>query len=153
MEYRLRAAQSDALWANMRSIGNVAAPEFRQLFPDLTTQQVSTVGVDYINIVWWSEAMLKTGQKLLAMRQYLSQPGTGRTDPEFLKRKGDLANQLATLAGRTREDFGGPWGLLAMNLVAPKPGRRFLLSGPMTSLMFETKLLATSTAQKKVAVS
>jgi hypothetical protein len=107
--------------------------------------------VDYINIAWWTEAMLKTGAKLQAIRQYLSQPGTGRTDPEFLKRKGNLADQLATLAGRTRRDFGGPWGLLAMNLVAPRAGRRFLLFNPTTSLACETALPASAGIQKRVA--
>jgi hypothetical protein len=153
LEYRLRAAQNDALWAKMREIGNVQSSDFRHLFPDLSPQAVSNIGVDYINIVWWTEAMLKTGEKLRAMRQYLSQPGTGRTDPEFLKRKGDLANQLATLAGRTRQDFGGPWGLLAMNLVAPRPGRRFLLSSPTTSLMCETSPPSPTTGLKKKAAS
>ncbi len=153
LEYRLRAAQDDALWASMRSIGNVQSGQFRQLFPDLDPQAVSNIGVDYINIVWWTDAMLKTGQKLQVMRQYLSQPGVSRTDTEFLKRKGDLASQLATLAGRTQKDFGGPWGLLAMNLVAPRPGRRFLLSSPTTSLLCETTLPAPATVLNKVAAS
>lgn len=149
-EYRARAAQSDALWASMRAIGNVGSVQFRQLFPDLDTHSVSNIGVDYLNIVWWTDAMLKTGQKLLAIRQYLSQPGVGRTDREFLKRKQDLADQLEDLAGRTRKDFGGPWGLLAMNLVSPRPGRRFLLSSPTTSLMCETALPSPASARKAV---
>ncbi len=151
LDYRLRAAQDDALWASMRAIGNVQSGQFRALFPDLNPQAVSNIGVDYLNIVWWTDSMLKTGQKLLAIRQYLSQPGVSRTDPEFLKRKGDLANQLKDLAGHTKEDFGGPWGLLAMNLVAPRPGRRFLLSSPATSLMCETALPAPPSNLKKVA--
>ena len=150
-QYRLRAAQNDALWAKMREDGNVQSATFRQLFPDLPIEAVRVIGVDYINIAWWTEAMLKTGAKLQAIRQYLSQPGTGRTDPEFLKRKGNLADQLATLAGRTRQDFGGPWGLLAMNLVAPRAGRRFLLFNPTTSLACETALPAPAGIQKRVA--
>jgi hypothetical protein len=138
--FRLRAAQSDSLWASMRANGNVQSGEFQQLFPDLRAEAVTVIGVDYINIVWWTEAMLKTGQKLQAIREYLIQPSTSRTDPKFLKLKHDLADQLANLGGRTRQDFGGPWGLLAMSLVAPRSGRRFLLFNSNVSLMCETLL-------------
>lgn len=138
--FRLRPVQSDALWTKMRATGNVQSAQFRQLFPDLSPEAVSVIGVDYIDIVWWTDAMLTTGQRLQAIREYLSQPGNSRTDPEFLKLKGDLADQLATLAGRTRQDFGGPWGLLAMNRVAPRTGRRFLLTNPNLSLACETPL-------------
>jgi hypothetical protein len=139
-DYRLRAAQDDALWAQMRGNGNVGSAQFAQLFPDLPAAAVSTIGVDYLNIVWWTQAMLDTGNKLSALRQYLSKPGVSRTDAEFLKRKGDLADKLATLAGRTRQDFGGPWGMLAMKLAATRAGARFLLFNPNVPLMCETPL-------------
>jgi hypothetical protein len=138
--FRLRAAESDSLWASMRANGNVQSAEFRHLFPDLRAEAVTVIGVDYINIVWWTEAMLKTGQRLQAIREYLNQPGTGRTDPKFLELKHDLADQLANLGGRTRQDFGGPWGLLAMSLVATRSGRRFLSFNSSVSLMCETPL-------------
>ena len=129
----------------MRAIGNVQSGQFHQLFPDLPTQAVSVIGVDYINIVWWTEAMVKTGVKLQAILQFLSQPGNSHADPKFLKLKHDLADQLANLAGRTRQDFGGPWGLLAMSLVAPRTGRRFLLFNSNVSLMCETQGLIWNT--------
>jgi hypothetical protein len=130
----------DALWAKMREIGNVQSGEFRSMFRDLPPAAVTVIGVDYINIVWWTEAMLATGRKLNAIRQLLSVPAVARTDPRFLKLKHDLADQLAKLAGRTRQDFGGPWGLLAMNLVAGHTGRRFLMFNPSVSLMCESPL-------------
>ena len=147
--YRLRTALDDALWSNMRANGNVQSVPFRQLFPDLAVESVRAIGEDYLNIVWWTDAMLKTGKKLQAMRQYLSQPGKGRTDSQFLALKKELAGQLAKLAGFTREDFGGPWGLLAMSLAAPRAGRRFLMSNSSVSLMCETALPAPAAAQKK----
>jgi hypothetical protein len=130
----------DALWAKMRDIGSVASGQFRQLFPDLSPAAVSVIGVDYLNIVWWTEAMVKTGAHVHAIRQYLSVPGTRRTDSKFLKLQHDLANELPDLARRTSQDFGGPWGLLTMSLVGSRSGRRFLLFNPTVTLLCEAPL-------------
>lgn len=140
--YRLRAVQDDALWKRMRDTGNVTSLQFAHLFPDLPAIAVSAIGVDYINIVWWTKAMLGTGEKLRDIRQYLSQPGKLRTDPQFLELKQALADQLKTLTDRTSQDFDGPWGLLAMSLAAPRAGRKFMLSNPAVSLAHETALSA-----------
>jgi hypothetical protein len=137
---RLLPVNDDQLWATMRRIGNVKSAEFRQLFPNLAAVDVSAIGVDYLNIVWWTDAMRSTGDCLAAIRKVLDHPGVSRTDPEFVAAKQALAGQLAKLDGRTQQDFGGPWGLLAMSLAAPVAGRRFLLLNAHLTLTFEKRL-------------
>jgi hypothetical protein len=131
---RLRPTRDDALWAQMRDNGNPGSAEFRQLLPGVSPQSLNDIGVDYLNIVWWTKAMLDTGHKLNTIRQFLDGGTKSRTDPQFQKLRQDLADQLATLATRTREDFGGPWGLLAMSLAATRKGCRFQLASPIPSL-------------------
>ena len=139
-DYRLRVVQNDQLWASMRKVGNTQSGEFKQLFPDLPASSVQFIGVDYVNIVWWADAMRKAGDHLAQMRQFLAQPNVGRDDPRFVKLKQDLADHLAQVAKLTKQDFGGPWGLLAMRLVAASAGRRFILMNSALPLACEAPL-------------
>ncbi len=131
-DYRLRPAQDDALWRKMLQIGNVASPEFASLFPDLPQPSISTIGADYLNVVWWRDAMLSAGAKLLAVRD------TGHRD--FEKRRRQLARQLAKVAKAAREDFGGPWGLVAMRLVASGAGTSLTVSNSLVAMRLENAL-------------
>jgi len=117
MSDRLRVASDDALWAKLRQTGN--PQQFRQFFPAAPVLVLADIGTDYINIVWWAEAMLGAGKILQAMR---------RPDANFEELKASLAKHLADVTRRTGVDFGGPWGLLAMSRVAASADRRFVLS-------------------------
>ena len=146
-ESRLLPVNDDHLWADMRGNGNVNSAEFRHLFGNLNPDAVRLIGVDYLNVVWWADSMQSTGVCLGTLRKLLDHPGVSRTDPAFVKAKQALADRLAKLAGLTRQDFGGPWGLLAMSLVAPTAARRFLLMNPHLTLTFATAVPATLEAK------
>jgi hypothetical protein len=121
-------ASDDVLWKKMRSLGD--AQDILALFPSLPEPLKSAILADYLTIVWWSDAMAGAAQRLEAMRQFLTaHPGTPPTDPEFQKRRAALADHLQSVAAKTREEFGQPWGLVAMNeLSGRKAAITFLLA-------------------------
>jgi hypothetical protein len=122
-DFRLLPVTDDGLWNGMKQIGNVQSPQFINLIRNYTQASVapSVIGVDFLNIAWWSGAMQSCAQKLVAIRSFLSQnPGVDPNNHDFLAKKRDLAKQLRGVAATTREDFGGPWGLIAMCLLATR---------------------------------
>jgi hypothetical protein len=120
-DYRLLTASNDRLWSQMKQIGDVSSAQFRELIQIHTQVPIApdVIGRDYLNIVWWSEAMQSCAKKLIAVRNFISQQM--EIDPnnhDFLAQKRDLAGHLREVAATTRQDFGGPWGLVAMCLLA-----------------------------------
>ncbi|MBI3694034.1 MAG: hypothetical protein HY238_04230 [Acidobacteria bacterium] len=121
-DFRRRPALDDALWANMKSLGQA---NFRSLFPET---QLGAVIADYTVIVWWAEAMRKTAEKLA---QLLASP-----DDSSLRRQ--LAKHLESVAGNTKEEFGDPWGLVAMDVVSGRrAAARVEFTGPILALARE----------------
>ena len=115
-EYRRQPAIDDALWAKMKAAGQF---NFQPLFPNLTGSQVDVIAADYSVIVWWAETMRGTAQKLAAMRAFLAaRPGVVWTDADFRGRRDDLASHLKAVANDTKEEFGRPWGLIAMDIIS-----------------------------------
>ena len=56
-------------------------------------------------------------------------------DPEFQGLREKLAGHLRDVAATTREEFGAPWGLIAMNqLIGQRAGARMLLTGPRLTI-------------------
>jgi hypothetical protein len=122
-DYRLLPVTDDGLWIGMNQIGAVQSPQFTNLIRKYTKAAVapSIIGVDFLNIVWWSGAMQSCAQKLVAIRSFISRnPGVDPNNHFFLARKKDLAQRLRGVAATTREDFGGPWGLIAMCILATR---------------------------------
>jgi len=122
-DYRLLPVTDDNLWSQMKQNGNVNSPQWAGLIQNYTQAQAapSVIGVDYLNIVWWSGAMQSCAQALVQVRTFLSQnPGVDPNNQDFLAQKRDLAERLQSVEATTREDFGGPWGLIAMCLLATK---------------------------------
>ncbi len=122
-DFRLLPATDDTLWIGMKQVGAVQSPEFANLIRGYTSTPVAPgiIGVDFLNILWWSGAMQSCAQKLLAIRSFISQnPDVDPNNHDFLARKKDLAQHLRGVAATTREDFGGPWGLIAMCLLATR---------------------------------
>jgi hypothetical protein len=69
---------------------------------------------DYSVIVWWTGAMSSCAQRLAAMQAQIAvnpDPGT----PHFQALRADLARHLADVASQTKDEFGQPWGLIAMD--------------------------------------
>jgi hypothetical protein len=113
--YRRRPAIDDGLWQQMKTTGQ---PGFARLFPGLNAVAVGVITADYTTIMWWSQAMRDTAELLSAMR---AQSTANPADPQFRRLRADLAKHLKEVAANTREEFGQPWGMVAMDLVS---GRR-----------------------------
>jgi hypothetical protein len=66
------------------------------------------------------------------MRQWLLRnAGASLDDPAFEKLRQDLANHLRGVAATTKDEFGQPWGLIAMSqLVNRTAGAKILVTGP-----------------------
>jgi hypothetical protein len=130
-DYRLRPATDDALWANMSSAGQ---PNFAPLFPDLTPLQVQVISSDYTVIMWWAEAMGSCAQRLAAMRaQVAANPDP--SSPQFQALRAALTKQLAQVASQTQDQFGQPWGLIAMDRASgSQAGARVQITGSRVSL-------------------
>ena len=115
-DYRQRPAVDDDLWVQMCSVGQ---PGFGSLFPDLRDQQVAVIAADYSVIVWWAETMRQTAGKLAALRALVdANPAIGWEDPRFHSLREDLQNHMRAVARDTKEEFGRPWGLIAMDRVS-----------------------------------
>ncbi len=95
--FRLKPATDDALWNQMTKLG---PPSFRQLFPPV---QAEVIGADYLAIQWWADTMCKTGAVLAQIAK----------NPELREQ---LASDLRDVAGKSHEQFGKPWGMVAMFL-------------------------------------
>jgi hypothetical protein len=126
---RLQPATDDTLWSRMKEIGQ---PGFAALFPGVAAPLVGAITADYSAIQWWADAMHGTAQELAKVRRWLAQNPTATSDDsEFQKLRQNLAGYLRRVAANTREEFGQPWGVIAMNqLVNGKGGARFLIIGP-----------------------
>lgn len=115
-DYRRQPAIDDNLWARMKAAGQ---PSFKALFPGLSSEQVQLIASDYTVVVWWAETMRKTAEKLAAVRSFVeANPGVDWDDARFVAKRADLASHLRSVARDTKEEFGRPWGLIAMDMVS-----------------------------------
>lgn len=126
---RRQPALDDDLWARMKAQGQ---PGFATLFPDTPAPLLAAIAADYTAIVWWAAAMAGAGQRLAAIRKWFGQhPAAKQDDPEFQTLRQDLAAHMKQVASTTSEQFGEPWGLVAMDRAS---GRRaiatILITGP-----------------------
>ena len=80
--------------------------------------------------------MNTTAKKLVAMQTFLaSHPNADDENNDFKKLRSDLASHLRSVAANTKENFGRPWGLLAMFIASGKrAGRKTMLVGHNISL-------------------
>jgi len=128
-DVRLRPAIEDPLWAEMKRKGQ---PGFAKLFPSVSEPLLGDITADYSTIIWWADAMAGAAQRLAAIRQwFVANPSASLDDASFQKLRGDLADHLKQVAAHTTEEFGKPWGLLAMNEAANhRPGATITIAGP-----------------------
>jgi hypothetical protein len=102
--FRLKPTLDDALWARMKDLGPA---NFNQLFP---SPQANVIVSDYLTIRWWADAM----QVAATIIQQILRPGAANSDAL----RQDLARHLKEVASKAREQFGTPWGLVAMYRVS-----------------------------------
>jgi len=111
--FRLPPLTDDPLWARMKDAGPAS---LSGVFPGLSAAQVAVIGADYTLIRWWSHAMRTMAQKLADVRTFFAQnPNPDPEDAAFKALREELRNAMASVAKNTREEFGHPWGLLAMD--------------------------------------
>jgi hypothetical protein len=126
---RRQPAIDDDLWRRMKREGQ---PGFAGLFPGVPAAFLGAITADYSTVQWWADAMRNTAQQLAAFQLWAAQhPAAAVGDPEFQKLREDLAKYLGQVAADTREEFGQPWGLIAMNqLASRRSGGKILITGP-----------------------
>jgi hypothetical protein len=129
--FRLRGVADDQLWARMGAAGQF---NFTPLFPDLSQLQIQAIASDYSVIVWWAEAMSECARRVAAMHSLLA----ANPDPEsrqFMALRADLAKKLADVTSNTRQEFGQPWGLVAMDRVSgSRAGAKVQIAGARFAL-------------------
>ncbi len=116
---RRRPATEDDLWTRMKAVGQ---PGFGGLLPGVPDPLLGAIRADYSSIQWWADTMRATAEQLAEVEGWIgAHPGVSASDLQFQQRREELAAYLGRVAADTREEFGQPWGLIAMNQLA---GRR-----------------------------
>lgn len=111
--FRLPPLENDSLWSQMKGAGPAA---LSTVLTNLSWVQIAVVETDYVVIRWWSEAMRGMAEKLAEVRNFFAQnPNPGPEDPRLQDLRRNLAAHMASVAENTRDEFGHPWGLLAMD--------------------------------------
>jgi hypothetical protein len=129
-DFRLLLATNDGFFRQLQDIGNVQSAQFAEACTNVGVPKpmVPVVGTDYLDVVWFADAMQSAGKELQAIDQYLAQNPTA--DPgnhDFLQLKKQLAKALAGVAEKATTDFGGPWGFEAMALLGKSSSQKWLL--------------------------
>jgi hypothetical protein len=146
---RLRPLQNDDLWKQMKAGGQ---SRFHTLLPGATDLQIGAVAADFSTIIWWAETMSETGQALTKVRNFLAKnPGVDPKNIDFQKLRSDLAKRLARVAVETKEEFGRPWGLIAMDLLTGnRSDAHVTFTGPVISLTKARPLAAGAAGRQMI---
>jgi hypothetical protein len=93
---------------------------------------VSAITADYTAIVWWAEATAGAGKMLAAVHDCFSlHPNAALDDAEFQRLRQDLTSHLKKVAATAHEEFGEPWGLVAMDQASSRSANaEILVIGP-----------------------
>lgn len=129
-EARLLLATDDRLFEELERIGNPQSAEFTEALANrgVPPQTVPAMGTDYLNVAFFTEALSSVGQALLEIQRFLAEnPNFDPADPDFKKLASSLSKRLAQLAQEATEDFGGPWGFVAMALLQRSDSQKWLL--------------------------
>lgn len=130
-DYRRLPATDNALWQELRQLGNPQTFKNLDKIKALKSAKklpmeivVGGVGKDFIVIRWWAKEMRQLGEKLAEIRNFLKdKPKIDPENNDFKALRRSLAEHLKGVAGRTREEFGDPWGLVAMDLATGKAAK------------------------------
>jgi hypothetical protein len=113
---RLAALADDALWTAMNESGNVATFQTIPTLRRLSATAQAAISADWIDIRWWSEAMLGVTPKLSQLLDAVAQSSAAdpTLDANFMRARKALEQVLATVAANARAAFADGWGLLVM---------------------------------------
>ena len=117
---RIAALKNDAVWATMDNKGAVTSFGTIEGLQKLNPNELSDVGVDWIDITWWADAMSKVAPKLSDVLSALksSTAKDPTTDPNFMKKRKELIAVLGQVTRHSRAAFAGGWGIAVMETVS-----------------------------------
>jgi hypothetical protein len=108
----------DRVWQAMKRTGQ---PGFAMLFADrgFNPNQLAAITSDYTLITWWASSMRRMGEALAQIQTFFAtHPGVDRECNTFKQLRTKLEQVMASVVGNTQEQFGEPWGMLAMDLAS-----------------------------------
>jgi hypothetical protein len=138
-DYRRLPATDAALWKELRQQGNPQTFKSLDKIKTLKANKklpmeiiVGGIGTDYLVIRWWAKEMRQMAEKLSEIRDFLkNKPKIDPENNEFKALRRSLAEHLKGVASRTKNEFGDPWGLVAMDLATGKAAQAEIkLTGP-----------------------
>lgn len=119
---RIKALNNDTLWKAMDESGNVAAFGQMEAFKRYDAQAQRAIATDWIDIIWWANAMIKVAPRLNDM---LTAAEASSGDPTqsstWQKKRLLLADAIAGVAKNTRAAFAEGWGLAVMFALSKQP--------------------------------
>jgi hypothetical protein len=137
-QFRRLPATDDDLWQEMTQQGQ---PGFRfiEKLKNLAAPALGAVTTDYTVIMWWAESMKEMSEKLAEMREFVkNNPGVDPENNALKSLRKKLATKLKAVASNTKNEFGDPWGLVAMDQVSgEKANARALITGPKLAVFRE----------------
>jgi hypothetical protein len=145
-DYRRRPATDDALWAELKKLGNPNAFKSVEKIKALKNEKklpmeviVGVIGTDYAVIRWWSTEMRGMAVKLAEIRKVLKEnPNLSPDSNTFNGLRRQLADHLKGVASRTRSEFGDPWGLVATDIATGRQAKATArVTGPRAAFIRE----------------
>jgi hypothetical protein len=137
-EIRRLPATDNNLWNEMKQQGQANFKSIEKL-KTISAPLLGAIISDYSVIVWWAQSMREMGERLAEIRQFIqNNPNTDPENNSFKSLRKKLASKLKDVAGKTKEEFGDPWGLVAMDQVSnSKATARAQIMGPGLAIIKE----------------
>lgn len=145
-DYRRFLGSDDALWNEIKRVGNPAAfktiekvKAIRNAAKLTMENVVGVLGADKSLIVWWTQEMRGLALKLAEIRNAIKANPTLSPDSNTFKGlRRDLTKHLKGVAERTKDEFGDPWGLVATDLATGRNAKvKVRVTGPRVALRRE----------------
>jgi hypothetical protein len=137
-DIRRLPATDNNLWKEMKQQGQANFKSIEKL-KAISGPLLGAIISDYSVIVWWAESMREMGEQLAEIRQFFQiNPNVDPENNSFKSLRKNLASKLKDVAGKTKGEFGDPWGLVAMDQVSGgKAGARAQITGPGLAVIKE----------------
>lgn len=129
-DYRLIMATNDAFFQTLEPIGSTTSGLFAEACVNagIAKEHIDAVGSDYINVVWFADAMQKAGTRLKSIDDFLkTHSNTDPNNHDFKKLKQKLADSLGDVTNKATVSFGGPWGFETMAGLGKASSKKWML--------------------------
>ena len=108
-------ATDNLLWNEMKDKGQANFSAIDKL-RNLSANTRGAIATDYTVIRWWARSMSEMGEALAKVRNFIDQnPNADPNAEPFKGLRKKLGSKLKEVASDTRNEFGDPWGLIAMD--------------------------------------